>query len=136
MAAQEKNSNDVIPNIIIQTQFNPIPSSTYCQICKETYEDYHDHINSKYHLRHLRASKANTFIGELVILFNKKTSTQDLIGKTKTIKKATKRKTETRSKKSSKALKITEVGQVKLHPPNPKINNYSTNIISELAGTV
>ena len=112
-----------------------MPSSVYCQICKETYEDYLDHVNSKYHMRHLRASKANNFINELIRSLNRKAKKPDSGAKTKPVKKAPKRKTETRSKKSSKPPKITEPPQINTTPPNPKINNYSTNVASELVGT-
>ena len=112
----------------------------YCQICKETYLNYHDHIDSKYHQRRLRASKANKFIAELVQLFHPNSAKADQPPKTKQIKKTSKRKNETKAKTNTinclKESKITELQDKQPVPNNPKINNHSTNVLSNGQGTL
>ena len=65
----------------------PVPTTNYCQICKNTYQQYEDHLKESSHQRQARFSKANTYISQLCKVYSKKSSKNSIKGESKQIGK-------------------------------------------------
>ena len=49
---------------ITKELYLPQPSQNFCQICRSEFENYHQHLISRFHLNFMRKSKGNKWIGE------------------------------------------------------------------------
>lgn len=52
--------------ILKKDLMTPIPKHKYCQVCKQEFQCYQKHIAEPSHLRYLRNSYGQDFIGELM----------------------------------------------------------------------
>ena len=65
----------------------PMPSSSYCQVCRSTFTKFQEHISSKLHLQKIRTNQANDFIHDMCRQIQQKNKKNGIPPKQKKIKK-------------------------------------------------
>ena len=111
----------------MQNNYNFLPPSNYCQLCKASFQDYLEHTHSQQHSQQIAASIANRFIQELAGQFKPGCRKTKRIGR----KKAEEKRMEKPPKKSSK-MSGSNINNIaaKQGVSDAKNSNHSTNLIS------
>lgn len=111
----------------MQNNYNFLPPSNYCQLCKTSFQDYLEHTHSQQHSQQIAASIANQFIQELAGQFKPGCRKTKRIGR----KKADEKRIEKPPKKSCK-MSGSNINNIaaKRGVSDAKNSNHSTNLIS------
>lgn len=111
----------------MQNNYNFLPPSNYCQLCKTSFQDYLEHTHSQQHSQQIAASIANHFIEELAGQFKPGCRKTKRIGR----KKGGEKRMEKPPKQSCK-MSGSNINNIaaKQGETDAKNSNHSTNLIS------